>query len=719
MKKGFLLIPAMLFVLAACNNVNPSESQGSASTQGTPSVSQGSTSTPEPEVVEVTKKFSLNLNPADGTKITLETSADAEGKFEAGSTIKFSVEVEDESVALLGATVNGKAVAPSEDGYEFVMPNANATIATQTMSLGSADIAKVSDVDEELLPETVTDVYEILLASVEKESVLLARATYDSTYETSISNTYHFDGEVGVNGVAKINQRYYSSSSSYSVYTGEEYGLVGEDRLYSFTESSSTGSTVNFTSSGTIRTIVDDETEQLKGNEIAEKEATTKVSTVGFINKLLDRTFGNKTESFLNTKDNDGWNFFEVTNSVDESNKFFTTEVTARYKSTYYRNTVKLTLVIDGDGFVNSAKFVQNSYKSSDWDNDNFKPFDGAEVDSTRFIDVAQTRGYRRVLDKKDVAQYVVHDYDVLTSYAFDEISTSTTYEAIDNKVGNSGVLSFKFRQSDNHPIIMIPTLVGSEENGFIEFNEAGKPVVSKVGTFHALFDNGLGEIKSVEMEAVVPNPVKIQATLMSDGVVYHEDDSILVVQILPLAAAQDAEVVLDDNSTAEVEITNNNDGTFTIRGTTYGEGKLIVSSAVDKTLTTTVNFKVEDKPTYESLTNFLTSKTLHGFLSGWGNHFINFNEGGRGEYVCYEGDAGAVIGFSWSLDEDTLVLTFEFDAEPVKSKYYTPESFDKLTTSSIQFDFSYNGSKKGPITLTALEEKLDFSTANFKDYSK
>ena len=418
-KKKYLLLPAMFMLLVACNEQEVSSTRNNSSS---------STSV---EIKEVLKTFSLTLQPATGTTINVETAADESGKYEAGQTIVFNVEVEDESLALIGATVNEKTIAMINDKYEFVMPNQDATIATQTMSLGSADIVNISDVDPESLPETAEDVYNLLLASVEKEAVLLNQATYDSTYESSSSNTYHFDGEVGFNDVVKINQRYYSSTINYSVYIGEEYGRIGDDRLYSFAETSATGSNMSFTSSGTILKIVDDETEEVKGNEVVETDANTKVTTVGFINKLLDRTFANKTESFLNTTENDGWNFFEVQNTIDDSNKFYTTELTARYRSTFYRNTVQLTLVIDGDGFVNEANFVQNSYKSDDWDSEQFKPYDGAEVDSSKFIKVEQTRGYRKNLTKTNVAQYLLHDYDVLTSYAYDEVSTSKAYQYI------------------------------------------------------------------------------------------------------------------------------------------------------------------------------------------------------------------------------------------------------------------------------------------------
>ena len=715
-RKSILLLPAMVMLLVACNekevSSTSSSSLSSVSNSETSSPSTDSSSSTSVEIKEVLKTFSLTLEPATGTTINVETAADEDGKYEAGQTIVFNVEVEDESLALIGATVNEKTIAMINDKYEFVMPNQNATIATQTMSLGTADIVNVSDVDRESLPETVEDVHELLLASVEKESVLLTTATYDSTYESSSSNTYHFDGEVGFNDVVKINQRYYSSTNNYSVYTGEEYGLVGGvSRLYSFTQASSTGSSMDFTSSGTILKIVDDETEKVKGNEVVETEANTKVTTVGFINKLLDRTFANKTESFLNKTENDGWNFFEVSNTVDASNKFYTTNLTARYRSTYYRNTVQLTLVVDGNGFVNEANFVQNSYKSDDWDSEQFKPYDGAEVDSSKFIKVKQTRGYRKNLTKTNVEQYLLHDYDVLTSYAYDEVSTSTTYDAVDNVVGNSGTLSFKFRQRDNNPAIMVPNLGGSQEGGVFGFNANGKPVVSKTGTFHALFDNGLGEIKSVEMEAVTPEAVKIQASLVNGSKIYKDHTNTLKVELLPLGAIQDAVVTLKEDSTAQVEITNNNDGTFTIKGLVNGTGTLVATSESVEKLKVEVEFTVETMPDADVVYDFLTTKTLFGKYSGFGSHFFNFNTDGTGQYVCYEGGKGEVLTFTWSFDKENLVLTYQWDDSEAKSKYYTGGDFSNITETSLDYEFKYSGSKKN-MTLTALNTRLDLKNA-------
>ena len=146
-RKSILLLPAMVMLLVACNekevSSTSSSSLSSVSNSETSSPSTDSSSSTSVEIKEVLKTFSLTLEPATGTTINVETAADEDGKYEAGQTIVFNVEVEDESLALIGATVNEKTIAMINDKYEFVMPNQNATIATQTMSLGTADIVNV------------------------------------------------------------------------------------------------------------------------------------------------------------------------------------------------------------------------------------------------------------------------------------------------------------------------------------------------------------------------------------------------------------------------------------------------------------------------------------------------------------------------------------------------------------------------------------------------
>ena len=101
--------------------------------------------------------------------------------------------------------------------------------------------------------------------------------------------------------------------------------------------------------------------------------------------------------------------------------------------------------------------------------------------------------------------------------------------------------------------------------------------------------------------------------------------------------------------------------------------------------------------------------------MSGGGDHFVNFNEDGTGEYVCYEGGKGNVIPFTWTFDEESIAVSVEVD-RTLKSKYYNLGGFSEPTASSIKFEFIYSSSSKY-VTLTALDVRLDLETADVSSY--
>ena len=104
--------------------------------------------------------------------------------------------------------------------------------------------------------------------------------------------------------------------------------------------------------------------------------------------------------------------------------------------------------------------------------------------------------------------------------------------------------------------------------------------------------------------------------------------------------------------------------------------------------------------------------------MSSWGDHFVNFNTDGTGEYVCYEGSKGDIVPFRWVLDEATLTVSLsDFDPD-AKSKYYTIVGFSNVTETSIDFTFRY-GSTDRTTTMTALDAKLDLTTADLSQYSQ
>ena len=485
-------------------------------------------------------------------------------------------------------------------------------------------------------------------------------------------------------------------------YLGYEKGIQ-EDRYYNVETSTRVTS---LEQSGTLQTIVDDETQTLTNNQIKESDATIEASTVGFVDRLLELTFSETdSNSFLSTNSY-GWLNVTMNTTTDASNLFYTATVNAVYNYSSSRNyMVSLDVVIDGDNFVKSAEFLYEQYAEDDWDTENNVAYDDAEPTAVQSIEIVQERNYRHTANQKlDLTQHVMNNYDVVTSY---QLTGQSTVVATDNVVENSGRLTFAYRQTDNKPVMFEPTLVGAKEDGFITFDE-DDVYVNQEGTFTLLFDNGLGEIKEVSLTSVQPVPYSITATLPGN-IVYNGETNILTVSISPAGADQSAAVTKNESSTGDVTIQDNQDGTFTLTGVTNGSVTLDVASTVNPEVNTSITISVENVPNRENIMSFLTTTTLHGEVSGWGSHYVNFNSDGTGQYVCYENSKGEIVSFTWELTE-AFQIEITVDGDGV-SGYYTLEGFENVSETSLTLIYSYYGSNK-EATLTATDSKLDLSTA-------
>ena len=689
------LLPLVLLALTACTT----NDTGSSSNSGS-SVSSGGSS--EPDIIEVTKKFELTTQAAEGSTITVSTTAE-NSEYEAGTLIEFSVTVDDANKELTSVLVNDKLIAPtSGNSYEFYMPNQDTTIKTEVLVLGDESVVTSSPVDAESVPETVQELYEVLKASKTAESLYLQNASYSSTFEESYESL-DLVGTVYNNDVVFIDGRYLQyESSDMLFYLGYEKGIQ-EDRYYNVETSTRVTS---LEQSGTLQTIVDDETQTLTNNQIKESDATIEASTVGFVDRLLELTFSETdSNSFLSTNSY-GWLNVTMNTTTDASNLFYTATVNAVYNYSSSRNyMVSLDVVIDGDNFVKSAEFLYEQYAEDDWDSENNVAYDDAEPTAVQSIEIVQERNYRHTANQKlDLTQHVMNNYDVITSY---QLTGQSTVVATDNVVENSGRLTFAYRQTDNKPVMFEPTLVGAKEDGFITFDE-DDVYVNREGTFTLLFDNGLGEIKEVSLTSVQPAPYSISATLPGN-IVYNGETNILTVAISPAGADQSAIVTKNESSTGDVTIQDNQDGTFTLTGVTNGEVTLDISSTINPEVNTSITISVENVPNRENIISFLTTTTLHGEVSGWGSHYVNFNSDGTGQYVCYENSKGEIVSFTWELTE-AFQIEITVDGDGV-SGYYTLEGFENVSETSLTLIYSYYGSNK-EATLTATDSKLDLSTA-------
>ena len=582
------------------------------------------------------------------------------------------------------------------------MPNQDTTIKTEVLVLGDESIVTSSPVDAESVPETVQELYEVLKASKTAESLYLQNASYSSTFEESYESL-DLVGTVYNNDVVFIDGRYLQyESSDMLFYLGYEKGIQ-EDRYYNVETSTRVTS---LEQSGTLQTIVDDETQTLTNNQIKESDATIEASTVGFVDRLLELTFSETdSNSFLSTNSY-GWLNVTMNTTTDASNLFYTATVNAVYNYSSSRNyMVSLDVVIDGDNFVKSAEFLYEQYAEDDWDTENNVAYDDAEPTAVQSIEIVQERNYRHTANQKlDLTQHVMNNYDVVTSY---QLTGQSTVVATDNVVENSGRLTFAYRQTDNKPVMFEPTLVGAKEDGFITFDE-DDVYVNQEGTFTLLFDNGLGEIKEVSLTSVQPVPYSITATLPGN-IVYNGETNILTVSISPAGADQSAAVTKNESSTGDVTIQDNQDGTFTLTGVTNGSVTLDVASTVNPEVNTSITISVENVPNRENIMSFLTTTTLHGEVSGWGSHYVNFNSDGTGQYVCYENSKGEIVSFTWELTE-AFQIEITVDGDGV-SGYYTLEGFENVSETSLTLIYSYYGSNK-EATLTATDSKLDLSTA-------
>ena len=738
MKSKKLLSILCLLALTGCGESSISTSSASQSNSVTPSTTSStvsnttSSTAPATSVsvstviventvivestvyVEVEKKFNIAVTAAEGTSVVFD---DLQEAYSAGSVITFRVNVEKDYLDLDCVKYDGNVIYPNNEGvYSIVVLNKDTTLETFTVNRGEENLLEVSDVNEEVVPQTAEELKAAIENAKVAESKYLSTATYESTYD----ETKSLKATVGYNGVVEVEGKSlpYSSSNLYS-YERVERGFFN-DRLYELEEGTTS---TTYSKAATVKAIVPDGTENLLATQITNSDAALATSTSGFIDTILKKFFGT-SYSFVTT-DNYGWKEIQVSSTVSEDNKSYTTTASAYYSS--YRRCISFAAEFDGDNFLKNVSFEALDYGYDDIEEYDVtvgegddavtttyhRPIEGAEPTKTQNVNVNFTRGYRSKVEGTDLSSYATSDYDVSVDYRIP--GDYTTYSVgDDNIIYNSAEMKFVFRQKESRPIFFLPTLVGAKEDGFVTFDAYNTPIVSNVGDFTLVFDNGFGELKEVPLTSVRPAAKSMTASL-SSSTIYNGESVDVITSITPAGADQSVTVTLKEGSSADVEITQNENGSWSVKGVTNGEGTLVVTSVANEELYKELIFTVEDKPDIDSIKSFLTSTTLFGKLSGWGSHFVNFYEDGTGEYVCYEGSKGNVVPFTWTLDESSISLSIEHDG--TKSQYYTISRFEGLTASSVQFVFQYNGSDKDPITLTALDSKLDFATADLSSY--
>lgn len=657
--------------------------------------------------------YNLTLNAEEGSNINV-TNPSADGRYEAGTVLNFDILVDESNKIVDEVTFNDVVLHSFDGSYSITMPKQDSVLSVSLEEIGPADLLDPGTVNGEEVPTTIEEVYELLNGdALSANAIYLESATYVGNFGRSpMGNTvesYRYESKVGRNGNAVVKGSEFNGSSSryneviITLTDNYLYSLLGEQDSYGYSESAAIA-------------VLSDGSESLNPYEMLRSEASKAIaSQVGFNGAISNVLFSNSSESFLN-EGSEGWTNITLTSEVETSSYTLTIE---GQNVDYYgdlESIVHMTMTVNGNNFISSINFENRIYDEMDINPDTNLPYDGVNPSEVESLTYTGVIAYKDEVEGVNISDLVAdEEYDVHLSYRIE--GSYSTYDATDGVVENSAELISKFEILSAEKVLVNPILLGSKEDGKIIFDEDGNAIVNGTGTTTLLYDNGAGEIKEVEIEVIVPNPRDISATLNTGEVVYLDEVSTLTVVTVPSGANQEATVTVNESSTGNVTVEPTDvAGVFNITGKTEGAVTLTYASVADSSIKDTISFDVIVKPDPTLIRQFLTTTTLHGSVSGWGDHFVNFEADGSGEYVCYESRKGDIIPFKWTLDDTTLTLTLsDYDPE-AESVYYNIVGFSNPTNTSIDFTFRYSSSTY-TCTMTALDEKLDLETADLSVY--
>ena len=626
--------------------------------------------------VEVTD-FKVTTKAGLGSTITL--TAGEVTSFAPGSTVEFDVAVENPDTTVLDSVlVGGNEVSGVDGHYTFTMPNKDVEIETVTTVLGDGSLLTPSDVDETVVAK-ITNI-ETLTTFLNEEVAVAEETVLTGGHEELSSNSsseasYAYDYEVGRNDVSvKKGWRTDSLNAEMNKYVYEVKGLYDDSHYYSINSDST--SAVEVVTLG----VVEDTEGYVDPNEnIEQSDAENRVATAGFTQTLLGYV-----EDFDDT--------IPVTSLTDA--KHFTVELD--YLENYYGFEYiqhSLSMTFDGDNALVKASYSSKTYDSDDYDETSESIVSGATPTEELSYSLVTERGYRKdVTPELNIEDFVASDYEVIGRF------NSTNYVEEGGNVDNGQTLSFLFRSKDEKSVKVTPRIVevksDVEEIGTLNGTES--ITLQKEGDFTVVFDNGIGELKEVSYKSVRPNPRTI-AVELSAPTMFVGNSITLSTKVSPEEAVQDVTVTLKEDSACEATIAKNEDGTFTVTGTTAGAGTLVVASTQDPSINTEVSFEVVEKPTLEELNTFFTSNTLYHTEAQDHRIYVNFNEDLTGEFRYdefgwYSFETGEVVNFTYSIDAETLAVTFEITGEQTTSSDYNLVGFNILSGTSVQITVDYFG---------------------------
>lgn len=671
-----------LGALAACGT-NPSSESTSTSTPVPPSTSETDKPSvcPEPE----THSFAVTTVAATGTEITLITTPDADGLFEAGSIVEFTALPTSEQYEITEVKVGDTTLVP-QASYSFVMPNHDIEIATTAKVLGGNDVATVTAFTDETfaaLPADVASLNTLLKESKVVNGKLFKEGTFKQTVSGYSSYDDYYDVSIKAcnNDVLYVDGFYSSLSDEFRAPYHQERGLQG-DYYYEITDTGAEGN------NNTRVKIQKTSTEEIPNpSDIALSDAELNVRFFDSFDFLDKSYFGNSSYD---------WTQGTVDKVLSEDKLSVTYHVSYMKAATsIYSDGAKLEveLTFDGDHFVTGFNATKETYAYA-----SFTPegalIEGATPSKVENLIYTATRGYKSTLPVSDLTQYVTNDYDLVTkSY----VGSNSYYSTNGGETYVGSTLSFQFRNKEPNHTVVIPNLVGVAEGGeeFVKISGSTATVIG-VGEFTLLFDNGLGQIKEFTFNAVLPLPQTLSVELSKTSAFTGEAVT-LTATIAPTDAIQNVTVVAAEDSAACTITPGETGNVYQVTGTEIGKVKLIVTSTEDESVFREVSFDVVEKPSYESVYETITTKTLEG-KDGWDKYYINFNTDGTGVFADEYGDYTC---FTYTLDPETLAFTIA-DAEGGSGDAKLV-SISAVDANNYQVTYEYWG-KETTFAMTAVE---------------
>lgn len=652
--------------------------------------------------------LTLAIDAPEGVDVEVTNTPEG-GKYFGGETVNFTVkeDIVDKDVSLVKAA--GHVVTEEDGVYSFVMPNVDSTIEVELKTLGDADVLKVSDVDEEMIPTIAEDKYkdpdsikaftkaiaDVLKGSDALEGDYLREMSFevqnspvsDKTLFKDFQNDnsiYQGSGKIYATSDKKLklelNGRTGTAQSTYKFYG--ESGFYGDDTFYTRrtcyrgSNSSYYGYQVKADNDDfQLYKVVADDIEEQEGatydaKTMLKESDAEKKGTIYKVGEILAGTLYEGTNStslsFMGVG-NKLYNVIsEVKTTVAEDKKSYTLEIVSydiSYKDagtfTRYTNTIS----VDGDGFLKRAYCVVDKLDAADWVEADGKAAAGAVPVSTSFVKFDVTRGFKHDdVKTTDLADYTMKDYDIelKINRSWANMSYVSTIDGPLSIEAGSVIQGIYFLNYTEENAVILPRFLGTADEGFLgKPTSSGDKEVIKTGTTKLVFDNWLGEKKEFDITFTEPAPYKINASF-SSTVANPGKPIILTASVTPAVASQEIEVALDPENPTGATIEKQEDGTYKVTPTKVGQSFVTVTSKTKPELKEVVNFSCEEGVTYDQAITMITTHTfvISEKLNGDIIHF-NFESDGNGTIVAvYSGRAYKTSTFTWTGDSETNTFT-------------------------------------------------------------